>query len=144
MSVRGLELELVAEDLESRRLFAVYEEARIVPARYRNDLRHVAVAAVALVDAPVSWNFKHLVNLKTRRTGVGARHVRQRRYYGNRRRRNLETNPPKERAAFGYAEGALAPLEPFDPALGSQRALSRCGSRTARQPHSGSAAGCTL
>ena len=36
--IRGLELELVAEDLESRRLFAVYEQARIVPARYRSDL----------------------------------------------------------------------------------------------------------
>jgi predicted nucleic acid-binding protein len=66
--IRGLELELVAEDLESRRLFAVYEQARIVPARYRNDLRHVAVATVARADALVSWNFKHLVNLKTRRT----------------------------------------------------------------------------
>src|SRR5439155_20938339 len=36
--IRGLELELVAGDLESRRLFAVYEHARIVPARYRSDL----------------------------------------------------------------------------------------------------------
>jgi predicted nucleic acid-binding protein len=65
--IRGLELELFVEDLESRRLFAVYEQARIVPARYRNDLRHVAVATVARADALVSWNFKHLVNLKTRR-----------------------------------------------------------------------------
>jgi hypothetical protein len=40
--IGGLELELVAEDLESRRLFAAYEGARIVPPRYRNDLRHVA------------------------------------------------------------------------------------------------------
>jgi hypothetical protein len=65
--IRGLELELFVEDLESRRLFAVYEQARVVPARYRNDLRHVAVATVARADALVSWNFKHLVNLKTRR-----------------------------------------------------------------------------
>ena len=40
---------------------------RVVPARYRNDLRHVAVATTARVDALVSWNFRHLVNVKTRR-----------------------------------------------------------------------------
>ncbi|MFQ5904471.1 MAG: PIN domain nuclease, partial [Candidatus Binatia bacterium] len=44
-----------------------YGAARIVPLRYRNDLRHVAVATVARVDALVSWNFRHLVNLRTRR-----------------------------------------------------------------------------
>lgn len=65
--INRIEFELVAEDLESRNLFEEYEAARIVPARYRNDLRHVAVATVARVDALVSWNFRHLVNLRTRR-----------------------------------------------------------------------------
>jgi predicted nucleic acid-binding protein len=62
-----IEFELVTEDLESRNLFQEYEAARILPRRYRNDLRHVAVATVARVDALVSWNFRHLVNLRTRR-----------------------------------------------------------------------------
>jgi hypothetical protein len=35
--------------------------------RAGNDLRHVAVATVAAADALVSWNFRHLVNVRTRR-----------------------------------------------------------------------------
>jgi hypothetical protein len=62
-----IEFELVTKDLESRGLFEEYEAARILPKRYRNDLRHLAVATVARVDALVSWNFRHLVNLRTRR-----------------------------------------------------------------------------
>jgi predicted nucleic acid-binding protein len=62
-----VELEALLEDEESRNLFAEYVSATIVPVRYRNDLRHVAVATVARVDALVSWNFRHLVNLRTRR-----------------------------------------------------------------------------
>lgn len=66
-SLQGVELEAILEDEESRTLFAEYVAARIVPARYRNDLRHVSVATVAGADALVSWNFRHLVNVKTRR-----------------------------------------------------------------------------
>ncbi len=40
---------------------------RAVPARFRNDLRHVAVAATGHAHAVVSWNFRHLVNVRTRR-----------------------------------------------------------------------------
>ena len=65
--IRATPLELVVEDEESRGLFVQYLELGIVPARYRNDLRHVAVATVAGVDALVSWNFRHLVNVRTRR-----------------------------------------------------------------------------
>jgi hypothetical protein len=65
--VTEIEFELVIESVESVRLFEEYLAARIVPTRYRNDLRHVAVATVARVDALVSWNFRHLVNLRTRR-----------------------------------------------------------------------------
>lgn len=65
--VSRIEFELATEDLESRTLFSEYMAARIVPAQYQNDLRHVAVATVARVDALVSWNFRHLVNLRTRR-----------------------------------------------------------------------------
>jgi predicted nucleic acid-binding protein len=65
--VNRIEFELVTEDVESRTLFAEYVAARIVPVRHQNDLRHVAVATIARVDALVSWNFRHLVNLRTRR-----------------------------------------------------------------------------
>jgi hypothetical protein len=39
-----------------------YARARIVPARYQDDLRHVAVAVCYRLDMIVSWNMKHLAN----------------------------------------------------------------------------------
>ncbi len=65
--LRAIEFEAAAEDAESRELFKEYASMRIVPVRYQDDLRHVAVATVARADALVSWNFRHLVNVKTRR-----------------------------------------------------------------------------
>jgi hypothetical protein len=37
--------------------------ARFVPAVSRVNARHVALASVAVADALLSWNFKHLVQL---------------------------------------------------------------------------------
>ena len=65
--LQSVEFEVVGEDEESRALFAEYVAAKIVPVRYRDDLRHVSVATVARADALVSWNFRHLVNVRTRR-----------------------------------------------------------------------------
>ena len=65
--IHRVEFELAVEDTESRTLFGEYVAMRVVPVRFRNDLRHVAVAMQARVDALVSWNFRHLVNVKTRR-----------------------------------------------------------------------------
>ena len=66
-SIRDIEFELVIESGESRSLFSAYETLAVIPPRYRNDLRHVAVASASHVDALVSWNFRHLVNVRTRR-----------------------------------------------------------------------------
>lgn len=66
-ALADIEFELVPESEESRNLFSSYEALEVVPARYRNDLRHVAVASASHVDALVSWNFRHLVNVRTRR-----------------------------------------------------------------------------
>jgi len=65
--LRSVEFEVVAENEQSRTLFLEYVATRVVPVRFRNDLRHVSVAATAAADALVSWNFRHLVNVRTRR-----------------------------------------------------------------------------
>ncbi len=44
-----------------------YIEAKIIPAKERNDALHIAVAVVYNLDVIVSWNFGHMVKLKTRR-----------------------------------------------------------------------------
>jgi predicted nucleic acid-binding protein len=66
-AIFDIEFELVIESDESKSLFSEYETLGVVPPRYRNDLRHVAVASASHVDALVSWNFRHLVNVRTRR-----------------------------------------------------------------------------
>lgn len=38
-----------------------YVAHRIVPARYQNDMLHIALATIADADIVVSWNFRHIV-----------------------------------------------------------------------------------
>lgn len=50
-----------------KKLANAYIDAEIFPERFKDDGRHVAVATVNEVNYLVSWNFKHLVNVKTRK-----------------------------------------------------------------------------
>ena len=45
-------------------LVARYEANEILPAKFRGDMQHIALATIARVDALVSWNFKHIVRLE--------------------------------------------------------------------------------
>jgi predicted nucleic acid-binding protein len=56
-----LNLSKDAEDLASR-----YISEGIIPDKYENDAFHIAVASVNGLDIIVSWNFEHIVNLKTK------------------------------------------------------------------------------
>ncbi len=49
---------------EATALAEAYLAADVVPAGSRVDAVHVALASVARADAVVSWNFKHLVQLR--------------------------------------------------------------------------------
>ena len=42
---------------------AAYENHAVLGPRFRNDMLHIALAAVAEVDVLVSWNFRHIVRL---------------------------------------------------------------------------------
>lgn len=59
----SLGAELVSVSTEVLQLVAAYEARAILGPRYRNDLLHIALATVAAVDVPVSWNFRHIVRL---------------------------------------------------------------------------------
>ena len=50
--------------VESERLAAASMERHILPPRYTDDARHVAVCTVTQLEYLVSWNFKHLVNVE--------------------------------------------------------------------------------
>ena len=56
-----LEIDTEAEELAER-----YIQEGIIPERYRGDALHIAVAVINGIDAIISWNFEHIVKLKTR------------------------------------------------------------------------------
>ncbi len=53
------ELELTSE---ASALAQKLVEAKAVPARFKEDALHIAIAAVAGMDYLVSWNFRHITN----------------------------------------------------------------------------------
>lgn len=56
-----LEIDLDTEELAER-----YIREGIIPEKYRSDAVHIAVAVINEIDVIVSWNFEHIVKLKTR------------------------------------------------------------------------------
>jgi hypothetical protein len=50
---------------EAQRLASLYINEGVIPAKYPIDALHIAVAAVNNLDYIVSYNFRHIVKLKT-------------------------------------------------------------------------------
>lgn len=61
---------------EAEALARAYLAQRVVPADYEDDARHVAICTVARIAHLVSWNFKHLANVR-REAGFNAVNVLQ-------------------------------------------------------------------
>lgn len=55
-------------DKETLRLASVIHQAQLVPQNKFDDAIHLAIAAVEGVDVVVSWNFRHMVNLRVKRS----------------------------------------------------------------------------
>ena len=58
-------------DESSRQLAIKYIKEGIIPAKYQDDALHIAIASVNEMDVLLSWNFQHIVKLKTKREAVG-------------------------------------------------------------------------
>ena len=58
-----LEIASVNEDVFS--LAQKYIDEGIIPQKYQDDALHIALATYNEADALISWNFKHMVKLKT-------------------------------------------------------------------------------
>lgn len=54
----------IDEEIES--LAGLYIQNKIIPQRYEEDAIHIAVAVINDLDVIVSWNFKHIVRVKTK------------------------------------------------------------------------------
>ncbi len=57
-------------------LAAAHMAQKVVPASFGDDAQHVAICSVARLDYLVSWNFKHLANVR-RESGFNAVNVLQ-------------------------------------------------------------------
>lgn len=60
----GQRIELIELTEEAVFLADRYIAEKVVGATSRADCQHIAIATIARVDVLVSWNFKHIVNLK--------------------------------------------------------------------------------
>ncbi|MBK9216439.1 MAG: PIN domain protein [Chloracidobacterium sp.] len=58
------QIELAALSPEAKDLANEYVVEKVVGATSIADCQHIAIATIAKVDVLVSWNFKHIVNLK--------------------------------------------------------------------------------
>jgi hypothetical protein len=62
---------LIETNAEMEALAAAYVAQKVVPPKYQDDARHVALCTVSGLNLLVSWNFKHLVSLQ-RESGFNA------------------------------------------------------------------------
>ena len=65
--IRKVPFEVISEDEAYADLLEIYEDEGFIRKGARLDLRHLAVATISGVDAVVSWNFRDIVNIRTRR-----------------------------------------------------------------------------
>jgi predicted nucleic acid-binding protein len=63
--------EVLARTAEAEELARAYLAQKVVPPAFADDARHVAVCTVARIEYLVSWNFKHLANVR-REAGFNA------------------------------------------------------------------------
>ncbi len=63
--------EMLPMTTEALELAGQYLAQKVVPITFTDDARHVAVCSVARIDYLVSWNFKHLANVR-REAGFNA------------------------------------------------------------------------
>ena len=67
--VRGTKLTLLKSNQEIEALADKYISEGLIPVKYRDDAVHIAIAVVHEIKVITSWNFEHMVKLKTK-TGV--------------------------------------------------------------------------
>ena len=72
--IEELNPERLAVDENTQALAKRYVKEGIIPVKYGDDALHIAVASVNNLDVIVSWNFTHIVKVKTKRevTGINA------------------------------------------------------------------------
>lgn len=60
-------INVIDADDEAARLADVYVHCKMIPAQYRMDGAHIAIASINELDCILSFNFQHINKLKTKR-----------------------------------------------------------------------------
>jgi predicted nucleic acid-binding protein len=74
--LRNISFETLEESEETQTLAKYYVTSGVFAPGYMADARHIAIATVNEVDALVSWNFRHMVNLHRKTIIAGTNIVR--------------------------------------------------------------------
>ena len=64
--IRQFKPNLLYIDSEVTELAEKYVSEGIIPQKYEDDARHIAITVINELDVIVSWNLEHIVKLKTR------------------------------------------------------------------------------
>jgi len=65
--IETFNVKIASMAVEARDLADEYVKRGVIPARYRPDAEHIAIASVLGFDVLTSWNLTHIVKLKTKR-----------------------------------------------------------------------------
>jgi predicted nucleic acid-binding protein len=74
--VAQLQPRLLSETEEVIHLAEDYLREGVIPEKFRDDARHIAITAFYGLDGLVSWNYRHMVNLSVKRA-VNAVNLKQ-------------------------------------------------------------------
>ena len=69
--INRYDLDVLEFDHESKKLADRYIKEGMIPVKYEDDAFHIAIATVNNINAILSWNFEHIVKVKTKREVVG-------------------------------------------------------------------------
>ena len=67
MRQAAISFKLLPIDEESRVLADEYVKQRAIPSDYPEDALHISIATTNEINYLLSWNFEHIVKVKTRR-----------------------------------------------------------------------------
>lgn len=65
------QIELLSVTEEAKHLAKCYIDAKIIPQKYFPDALHIAVATTYNIPVLLSWNFEHMVKVKTKLAVIG-------------------------------------------------------------------------
>ncbi|RLF49694.1 MAG: hypothetical protein DRN20_01480 [Thermoplasmata archaeon] len=65
--IKNIEPTIIYENEECTILVEEYLKRKIIPRKYRDNARHIAVAVVHNLDIIITWNCRHMANIEKKR-----------------------------------------------------------------------------